>query len=115
AGTFHSTSAYNLIGYDSSLTNGINHGTNGNQIGGESGGAAIDAKLAALAYCGGTVKTHRLLSTSTAIDGGDNAVASAYGLDEDERGLDRIVDWDGTGGDRVDLGAVELAFGEIYS
>lgn len=28
--------------------------------------------------------------------------------------LGRIVDWDGIGGERFDIGAVELAFGETY-
>jgi hypothetical protein len=116
AGTFHATSAYNLIGYDGNLTNGIDHGVNGNLVGGQSGGAAINALLSTLGYYGGTTKTHRLLSGSAAIDAGDNAVALAYLLDDDQRGEDRIVDWleddlEAT----VDIGAVELAFDEIHS
>jgi hypothetical protein len=74
------------------------------------------AGLASLGDYGGPTKTHALLSNSAAIDAGDNAVALAYLLDQDQRGLDRIVDWDEDEFEaRVDIGAVELAFDEVYS
>ena len=76
--------------------------------------AGQTARLTALGYYGGTTKTHALRSNSLAIDAGDNSTAEFYFL-ADQRGLDRFVDWDGVGGDRVDIGAVELAFGELYS
>lgn len=114
-GYFASGSSYNLIGYDSNLGNGINNGVNHNMVGGQSGAPAIDPRLSALGYYGGPTMTHVLLSDSVAIDAGDNAVALSFGIDEDQRGEDRVVDWDGVGGDQIDIGAVELAVGEVYS
>ena len=88
-------------------------------------GAAIiintsDPLLGALGYYGQqqTMRTHAPLSTSSAIDAGDNAVALTYGLDKDQRGLARPVDYYptvGRPGTTIDIGAVELAFGEMYS
>jgi hypothetical protein len=75
--------------------------------------------LSSLAYNGLLTQHYRLLSTSKAIDAGDNAVALMYGLDEDDkdqRGENRIVDWqDDDEFDLIDIGAVELAVGEMYS
>jgi hypothetical protein len=51
----------------------------------------------------------------SAIDHGSNAVATAYDLDEDQRGSERVVDWDGDFDARVDIGAFELAFAELFS
>jgi hypothetical protein len=104
SGSFNVASSYNLIG-----VGGLTHGVNGNIV----LGAGVSAGLSTLGYYGGPMRTHKLLSTSAAIDAGDNAVAIAYSLNKDQRGLNRIVDWNGVGGDRVDIGAVELAFGEM--
>jgi hypothetical protein len=80
----------------------------------DSASTPLDAVLAELGDYGGTTRTHRLLSTSPAIDAGDNSVIGGYG--EDQRGLPRIVDWEADDEDDiVDIGAVELAFEENYS
>lgn len=100
-GNFSSTSRHNFIGYDANTTNGINNGSNGNQVG-ES--TPIDARLSALDYWGGTTKTHKpLLSPhSPVLEAGDNAVAEAFGLLFDQRGFDRFTY------DIVEIGAFEL-------
>ena len=92
--------SYNLVGYDPDTTDGINNGVNGNQVGGESGAAAIDPGLAPLANYGGTTRTQVLLSGSLAIDAGDPSFSSSS-LPLDQRGLTRVV------GSRVDIGATE--------
>lgn len=33
---------------------------------------------------------------------------------KDQRKLSRVVDWDGIGGERIDIGTVELAIGETH-
>jgi hypothetical protein len=104
------SSRHNLIG----VANDLDFGDDdyGNMIGTEH-----DPLLAPLGDYGGPtwLRTHAPLPGSYAIDAGDNAVAQAYDLDEDQRGEDRIVNWDTVGGDQVDVGAVELAFGEDWS
>ena len=75
----------------------------------------LDAGLSPLGDHGGTTMTHALLSTSSAIDTGSNAVATAYDLEEDQRGSERVVDWEGGVDARVDVGAFELAFAEMFS
>jgi hypothetical protein len=85
------------------------------------GGAIVigsnDPLLSQLGNYGGPTRTCVLLQNSAAIDAGDNAVALSYGLDEDQRGADRPIDFPGVGrpGAKIDIGAVELAVGEIYS
>jgi hypothetical protein len=114
--SFNAASSYNLIGYDSSLTNNINNDPSGtgnhNIVGGENGAAAIDAKLAPLGYNGGPTQTHALLVGSPAIDAGDpNALPGQNGVaSTDERGgiFNRLVDGDGANGARIDIGAFEL-------
>jgi hypothetical protein len=91
--------SYDLIGYDPDLTNGINSGVNGNQVGGENGAAAIDPKLAPLNYYGGTTRAQALLDNSPAIDAGPST--SSLATDQRGSGFSRIV------GQYVDLGAVE--------
>jgi predicted outer membrane repeat protein len=76
------------------------------------------AHLAPLDNYGGLTKTMPPLSGSRAIDGGDNSVAIAYGLVYDERGPghNRIVDFNqDLSTNNVDIGAVELAVGELYN
>lgn len=103
-------SSYNLVG--SVGTGGLINNNLGNIV----LGAGQSAGLAPLGYYGGPTMTHALLQTSAAIDAGDNAKALALSLMFDQRGddHDRIVDWDGVSGPRVDIGAFELAFGELY-
>jgi hypothetical protein len=106
-GTFSSSSTRNLIGIDATTGNGIdNADANGNMVG-------ANARLKALADYGGGILTHALYSDSDAIDAGDNAIATSFDLDEDQRGWDRRVDWGID--DAVDIGAVELAVDEFYS
>lgn len=104
------TSSYNMIGVvgDSGFTASQN-----NIILGSSG----DPGLTALGNYGGPTRTHALLSTSQAIDAGDNAKALALDLIYDQRGedFDRIVDWDQDLDARVDIGAFELAISELFS
>jgi hypothetical protein len=80
-----------------------------------------DPGLADLGYYGGPTRTHVPLSTGTwfnnIIDGADTTATVAYGLEDDQRGLDRLIDFTGINrpGLRSDIGAVELADGEIHS
>lgn len=68
-----------------------------------SAAAPLDAKLLPLADNGGPTKTHLLQASSPAI----NAVSSNGFLTSDQRGMTRPV------GAAADIGAVELAVGEI--
>ncbi len=69
------------------------NGVNGNIIG-------VDPQLAPLANNGGPTQTHALLATSPAINGGNNAFATAT----DQRGFVRILS------STVDIGAYESVF-----
>jgi hypothetical protein len=84
---------------------------NGNLIGG-SGAAVIDALLGPLEDNGGPTMTHALLEASPAIDSGDPAAMAGVGdvPRYDQRGgpFTRVFDGDGIGGERIDMGAVEL-------
>jgi CSLREA domain-containing protein len=113
AGSFTSQ-GHNLIGNGSGT--GFVNGVNGDQVG--SSGSPLNAQLGALANNGGSVKTHALLSSSTALDAGDNCVtdvahcsdANISQLLTDERGtnFNRLVDGpdvDTTA--TVDIGAYE--------
>jgi hypothetical protein len=111
-GAVDSSSAHNLIGFD---PNEIFQIGNGNQLDRVS---AIDAHLGALAFNGGTMRTHALLYNSTAIDAGDNDFVDDPDFAFDQRGKPwkRIVDWEGDdSSETVDIGAFELALGEFYS
>ena len=77
----------------------------GDQVG--SAGSPLDALLVSLADNDGPMLTHALLEGSPAIDGGNNALASAAGIDFDPRGLDRF--FNGT----VDIGAFESKFAGV--
>ncbi|MEO5720502.1 MAG: S8 family serine peptidase [Chthoniobacterales bacterium] len=63
--------------------------------------------LAPLAFNGGPIQTHALLSNSPALDKG-----RSFGLTKDARGAPRLVDFPGvpnaSGGDGSDIGAFEL-------
>jgi hypothetical protein len=113
AGSFSiGTTSYNLIGVVGN--SGITSSNNNIIL-----GAGVDAGLAPLGDYGGKTRTHALLLTSLAIDAGDDAKATAIGLLYDQRGqgYNRIVDR--VAGDpnpslHVDIGAFELALGEVY-
>jgi hypothetical protein len=98
SGGYNISSTNNLIG----VGGGYTHGVNGNKV----LGMGQSAGLMALNYYGGTTRTHKLLSTSQAVNAGNNLVIPVY-IDQDQREEDRIVD--GT----VDIGALELAFDEL--
>ncbi len=105
AGTFNAS--YSLIG-DKRSAAVSNLG--GSQIG--TTAAPIDAKLGPLANNGGPTLTHALLAGSPALEAGNPAaVAGAGGVPQyDQRGMpySRVVDYDGVGGARIDIGAIEM-------
>jgi hypothetical protein len=105
-GEMGGTSIYgwnNFVGYDPF-----------NQFGGMSTTVDLeDIGLAEIAFNGGPTRTHRLLSGSAAIDAGDDSIATTYDLAFDQRGRDRIDDGDNDTDFDIDIGAFELAFGEI--
>ena len=93
---------------------GISTGANltditGNQIGVST---PIDPLLSPLAFHGGPTQTHAPLFNSFVIDKGNpNAVAGLNGVPEfDQRGtgFSRVLDGDGNGGPRIDIGAHEV-------
>ncbi|HKS28088.1 MAG TPA: cadherin-like domain-containing protein [Pyrinomonadaceae bacterium] len=103
SGIFNSA-GYNLFETVGTATFGAST-TTGNQTG-------VDPKLGPLANNGGLLLTHALLSGSTAIDAGDNTLATNAGLTTtDERGTGFPRKADGADVDAVqtvDIGAFEL-------
>jgi subtilisin-like proprotein convertase family protein len=99
---------YSLIGVDSGL---LLQDLGNNLIG--TAGAHIDPLLAPLADNGGPTLTHSLISGSVAIDAGYTYFS---GPQYDQRGASfyRVRNGDGLLGARVDLGAFEVAPGEIH-
>jgi hypothetical protein len=94
---------------------GLTNAKKGNYVLGALESSGVSASLA---FNGWPTKTRALLSTSPAIDAGTSAVVDAFFADlelQDQRKLGRIVDWDGVGGERFDIGAVELAFGATHA
>jgi hypothetical protein len=90
----------------------------GNLVGDVNGQGVIDPKLSPLAYHGGQqfldgsrLSTHLLLPGSPAIDAGNPTAAPGIGGVPmyDQRGAPfaRVVDGDGMGGARIDMGALE--------
>lgn len=76
--------------------------------------ASIPSFILPLQLNGGLTPTHALALQSPGIDAGDNTLATGIYFDgQDQRGatFQRIVDSDGAGGERVDIGAVELQAG----
>jgi predicted outer membrane repeat protein len=104
AGTFASTSSYNLIG-DTTVANLNDSGDHNIEIN------SADPLLGPLADNGGPTKTHALLSGSSAIDKGSNTKASGASLTTDQRGNTRTHNiagvTDGADGN-TDIGAYEL-------
>ena len=101
--TLFQSAGYNLIGTG-------NRASVFNQLGDQTG--VTNPQLGALGNNGGPTKTHALLVGSPAIDAGDPAaVAGMNGVPlYDQRGTPyaRVYDGDGAGGNRIDIGAVEL-------
>jgi predicted outer membrane repeat protein len=79
---------------------------NGNMIGGPVNGT-INPLLGSLADNGGPTKTHPLLAGSPAIDAGDPAFVPPPTNDQRGAPYVRVVDGDGTGGARIDMGPFE--------
>jgi CSLREA domain-containing protein len=100
----------NLVGVSSGCTLNADNGTSKQNMA---------ANLGPLAYNGGTTMTHVLLAGSPAIDSG-NASGCKDNADQDlttdQRGFSRVVDGDGVGGARCDIGAFELtqAFYQVF-
>jgi CSLREA domain-containing protein len=114
SGIFNSQ-GHNLIGNPGTVT-GFTNGVNGDQVG--TSGSPLHAELGPLANNGGPTMTHALLSTSPALDAGDNCVtevahcgdANISQLPTDQRGtfFNRIVDGpDVNTTATVDIGAYE--------
>ncbi|MGD9634840.1 MAG: choice-of-anchor Q domain-containing protein [Pirellulales bacterium] len=78
----------------------------GNLIGAADGGV-IDPLLAPLFTNGGPTKTHSLLPGSPAIDGGALVSGTPLGFDQRGNPFSRMVDGDGDGVIRIDMGAYE--------
>ncbi len=105
AGSFDAS--FSLVGDRRSAT--VNN-ISGSLIG--TTGSPINPLLGVLANNGGPTMTHILLNGSPAIDSGNAAaVAGMSGIPQfDQRGtpFSRVVDFDGAGGVRIDIGAVEM-------
>ncbi|MEP3479958.1 MAG: choice-of-anchor Q domain-containing protein [Fuerstiella sp.] len=97
----HKDSSNNLIG-NSSITLGLTHGTNGNQLGnGGSGVIDINTVLdTTLKDNGGGTLTHALVAASPALDAGDARYFRTPVI-VDQRNQPRVD------GDGIDIGAVE--------
>jgi len=97
----HKDSSNNLIG-SSSVTLGLTHGTNGNQLG-NGGNGVIDINTVldtTLKDNGGGVLTHSLIAASPALDAGDARYFRTPVI-VDQRNQPRVD------GDGIDIGAVE--------
>ena len=74
----------------------------------------VDPLLTPLGNYGGPTKTHALIRGSPAIDAGDAGIAPSP-TEFDQRGdpFLRVVDDDGVGGPRIDIGAYESQFASV--
>ncbi|WP_152100998.1 choice-of-anchor Q domain-containing protein [Lacipirellula parvula] len=106
SGNLKTTSANNLL--RSGASGGLS--TNNILLSGSS-----TARLKSLEFSSAGTRVHLPYYDSAAIDAGSNSIATNIALELDQRGWDRFENWDGVGGDTVDIGAVELAFSEYYS
>ena len=82
----------------------INPDANGNWIGGDTPGAAIDAMLATLGSNGGSTMTHALLENSPAFNAGSSSLAVDI-LDND---VPLAVDQRGAGFSRIQFGRTDM-------
>lgn len=106
----------NLIG-NPATSGDLVHGIDGNVVGQSDGnggreGVDVATAIAPLADNGGTTFTHALVSGSPAIDAGDpnfNPSSSDPPITTDQRGdgFDRVIDGNGDGIARIDIGAFE--------
>ncbi|MBP7622659.1 MAG: hypothetical protein KA763_01720, partial [Xanthomonadales bacterium] len=71
----------------------------------------VDPKLGPLQDNGGPTLTRALLSSSPAIDVGQNSTCATT----DQRGVTRPADGDGNGSKICDLGAVEKVIDAVFS
>lgn len=103
SGTFTSQ-GHNLVGNGDNSTGFT--GT-GDQVG--TTGSEIDPKLGPLAYNGGPTQTHALLTSSPALDAGNNAFSDTAGLTTDQRAVARKLDSasDADTTQTVDIGSFE--------
>ena len=108
AGNIRATSRFNLVGASRGAGLALKD-TNGNLVG--SPGNPLDARLGALGNNGGPTRTHALLADSPAIDAGADNVFS-IGFDQRGEPYSRIVDGNGNGSSRIDMGSVERIFAE---
>ena len=105
-GDFHADSAYDLIGVIDGST-----GLGDASILSGTSAAPLWPGLGALADNGGPTRTHILLSTSPALNGGSNSLVLDQGgnpITSDQRGGIRIL------GGTVDMGAVEGSLPEAF-
>ena len=96
AATFN-TNSYNL---DSDDSCGLSEGST-NYPG-------VDPLLSQLGFFGGPTPTHRPYTDSPVIDSGHPAITAVGCTDEDQRFVERPIDYDGNGIARCDVGAFEL-------
>ncbi|MEZ5942769.1 MAG: choice-of-anchor Q domain-containing protein [Planctomycetaceae bacterium] len=111
------TGTFNVIG-DAATAGGLVDGENGNIVGVNGVGVRdINTILnTALADNGGPTLTHALVTGSPAIDAGNLVKAvdeNGATLLVDQRGFRRVLDGDGDGNFRVDIGAVEAPAQEV--
>ncbi len=103
AGAFEGTSSHNLIG----VIDGSS-GLDGTGAVYGTADAPLSPGLGPLRANGGYTATHALLSSSPALEAGDNGRAQDVGITLDQRGSNRFVDADGDGTATIDLGAYEF-------
>ena len=111
SGNFDQNSEFNLVGAGDNA-DGVEHGVQNNQVG--TAIFPIAPMLGPLADNGGPAKTHLPLEGSPVIDAGDPTFSPGEGnppVVTDQRGLQRVVDGDGSGGPRIDIGSVEAPEG----
>ena len=106
AGSLDAASSHNLIGVVSRMT-GVVNGQQGNQVG--TTASPLDPLLGQLSNNGGPTQTHALLEGSLAIDRGAE-VDSMPSTDQRGESFTRVIDGDGDGTARADIGAVEFLF-----
>jgi parallel beta helix pectate lyase-like protein len=76
--------------------------------------SGVDPLLSLLGNFGGPTPTHRPYIDSPLIDAGHPAITAVGCTDEDQRFVERPIDYDGNGNARCDVGAVELETDVIY-
>jgi putative cofactor-binding repeat protein len=105
AGTGSFNAVFSLVGDRRSIP--VNN-QGGSQIGTPS--SPVIPLLGPLAANGGPTTTHALLTGSPAMDTGSSSAApGANGIPQfDQRGAPRVADGNGSGGNRIDIGAFEV-------